>query len=100
MAKKQGAAKPPAVNKRSYKDRLFGALHAMWAIVGKIDSRLEPLTAGLGRSNLFKTLEYLGRLSVALAVVTYVASAGERTRTSHYQAWQVINLALGTESGG
>ena len=38
-----------------------------------------------------EVLEYLGTLSLLLAVVSYFAESGDRIKQKHYQAWQVIN---------
>lgn len=40
-----------------------------------------------------EVLEYLGTLSLLLAVVSYFAESGDRIKQKHYQAWQVINSA-------
>ncbi len=55
----------------------------------------------LGRWAFLEVLEYLGRLSVVVAVIFYFGESGNRTKQRHYQAWQVINTAQGnTGSGG
>ncbi len=40
-------------------------------------------------------LEYVGTLSILIAVISYFAESGLRTKQRHYQAWQVINTAQG-----
>ena len=45
-------------------------------------------------------LEYLGRFSVLVAVVFYVAETPDRHKQKHYQAWQVINTAQGKGGSG
>ena len=50
---------------------------------------------GLAHWAFLEVLEYLGILSVLIAVIFYFAEAGDRTKQKHYQAWQVINTAQG-----
>jgi uncharacterized protein YjbI with pentapeptide repeats len=45
-------------------------------------------------------LESAGRFAVLVAIVSYVASAGDRLKETHYQAWQVINTAEGKGGNG
>ncbi len=47
-----------------------------------------------------ETLEYLGSLSVLIAVIFYFGESGARVRQAHYQAWQVINTAQGKGGSG
>jgi Pentapeptide repeats (8 copies) len=47
-----------------------------------------------------EVLEYLGTLSLLLAVVSYFSESGDRIKQKHYQAWQVINLAQGKGGSG
>jgi hypothetical protein len=47
-----------------------------------------------------EVLEYLGVLSVLIAVIFYFAEAGDRKKQKHYQAWQVINTAQGKGGSG
>jgi hypothetical protein len=54
----------------------------------------------LGRWAFLEVLEYLGTLSVLVAVIFYFAGAGDRQKQKHYQAWQVINTAQGKGGSG
>src|SRR3954468_7762630 len=47
-----------------------------------------------------ETLEYMGSLSILIAVVFYFAEGGDRIKQRHYQAWQVINTAQGKGGSG
>jgi len=54
----------------------------------------------LGRWAFLEVLEYMGSLSVLVAVVFYFADSGNRVKQRHYQAWQVINTAQGKGGSG
>lgn len=54
----------------------------------------------LSRWAFLEVLEYLGILSVLVAVVFYFAESGDRRKQKHYQAWQVINTAQGKGGSG
>jgi len=54
----------------------------------------------LGQWAFLEVLEYLGSLSVLIAVIFYFAESGDRTKQRHYQAWQVINTAQGKGGSG
>jgi hypothetical protein len=54
----------------------------------------------LSRWAFLEVLEYLGVLSVLVAVIFYFSEAGDRTKQKHYQAWQVINTAQGKGGSG
>jgi uncharacterized protein YjbI with pentapeptide repeats len=45
-------------------------------------------------------LEYVGTLSILIAVISYFAEGEMRTKQKHYQAWQVINTAQGKGGSG
>jgi hypothetical protein len=47
-----------------------------------------------------ETLEYMGSLSILIAVVFYFAEGKDRVKQRHYQAWQVINTAQGKGGSG
>jgi uncharacterized protein YjbI with pentapeptide repeats len=49
---------------------------------------------------LLEVLEYVGTLSILIAVISYFAEADLRTKQRHYQAWQVINTAQGKGGAG
>jgi hypothetical protein len=54
----------------------------------------------LGQWAFLEVLEYLGSLSVMVAVIFYFAESGDRIKQRHYQAWQVINTAQGKGGSG
>jgi hypothetical protein len=54
----------------------------------------------LGRLSVLEVLEYVGSLSVLVAVVAWFAGADDRMKQKHYQAWQVINTAQGKGGSG
>jgi pentapeptide repeat protein len=58
-----------------------------------IEWPLAWLAYGLSRWSFLEVLEYLGSLSVLVAVIFYFREAGDRLKQKHYQAWQVINTA-------
>jgi hypothetical protein len=47
----------------------------------------------LSNWKFLEVLEYMGSLSVLVAVLFYFSESGDRTKQKHYQAWQVINTA-------
>ncbi len=49
---------------------------------------------------LVETLEYLGSLSILIAVFFYFSESDNRIKQKHYQAWQVINTAQGKGGSG
>jgi hypothetical protein len=54
----------------------------------------------LSRWAFLEVLEYLGILSLLIAVFFYFAESGDRVKQKHYQAWQVINTAQGKGGSG
>jgi hypothetical protein len=60
----------------------------------------EWIAYGLSRWAFLEVLEYLGILSVLVAVIFYFAEAGDRRQQKHYQAWHVINTAQGKGGSG
>jgi hypothetical protein len=54
----------------------------------------------LSRWAFLEVLEYLGILSVLVAVAFYFTESGDRIKQKHYQAWQVINTAQGKGGSG
>jgi Pentapeptide repeats (8 copies) len=54
----------------------------------------------LSNWSFLEVLEYLGSLSVVIAVVFYFSESGDRLKQKHYQAWQVINTAQGKGGSG
>ncbi|MBV8901331.1 MAG: pentapeptide repeat-containing protein, partial [Verrucomicrobia bacterium] len=47
-----------------------------------------------------EVLEYLGTLSLLVAVISYFSESGDRLKQKHYQAWQVINSAQSKGGSG
>lgn len=47
-----------------------------------------------------EALEYMGSLSILIAVIFYFAESDARVKQRHYQAWQVINTAQGKGGSG
>jgi hypothetical protein len=45
-------------------------------------------------------LEYLGRLTILVAIIFYLWETPNRRKQAHYAAWQVINAAYGQHSNG
>jgi hypothetical protein len=54
----------------------------------------------LGKWSIFEVLDYVGSLSILVAVIFYFAGAGDRLKQAHFQAWQVINTAQGKGGNG
>lgn len=54
----------------------------------------------LSNWSFLEVLEYLGSLSVLVAVIFYFSESGDRVMQRHYQAWQVINTAQGKGGSG
>jgi hypothetical protein len=66
----------------------------------RIEWFFEWAAFGLSRWSFLEALEYLGRLSVLVAVIFYFSESGDRVKQRHYQAWQVINTAQGKGGSG
>ena len=47
-----------------------------------------------------EVLEYIGTLSILVAVISYFMESGSRLKQKHYQAWQVINSAQSKGGSG
>jgi len=58
------------------------------------------LAYALSRWSFLEVLEYLGSLSVLVAVIFYFRESGDRVKQKHYQAWQVINTAQHMSGSG
>lgn len=54
----------------------------------------------LSNWKFLEVLEYLGSLSVLVAVLFYFSESGDRAKQRHYQAWQVVNTAQGKGGSG
>lgn len=74
---------------------------ARWALpFHALEWALQWMAYFLSRWALLEVLEYLGSLSVLVAVIFYFAESGDRRKQKHYQAWQVINTAQGKGGSG
>jgi hypothetical protein len=74
---------------------------ARWALpFHALEWSLQWTAYFLSRWALLEVLEYLGSLSVLVAVIFYFAESGDRRKQKHYQAWQVINTAQGKGGSG
>src|SRR5271156_4422831 len=60
----------------------------------------EWLAYFLSNWKFLEVLEYMGSLSVLVAVIFYFSESSDRTKQKHYQAWQVINTAQGKGGSG
>jgi uncharacterized protein YjbI with pentapeptide repeats len=60
----------------------------------------EQVSFLLQRWAFLEVLEYLGRLAVLVAVISYFTESGSRRKATHYQAWQVISAAQGKPGSG
>lgn len=60
----------------------------------------EWVSFALSRWTFVEVVEYLGSLSVLVAVFFYFHDSGNRIKQRHYQAWQVINTAQGKGGSG
>ena len=65
-----------------------------------VDWILEWLAFLLSRWSFLEVLEYMGSLSILVAVFFYFHDSDNRIRQQHYQAWQVINTAQGKGGSG
>jgi hypothetical protein len=65
-----------------------------------VDWVLQWVAFAMSHFSLLEVLEYCGSFSVLIAVVFYFMDAPERTKSKHYQAWQVINTAQGKGGSG
>ena len=65
-----------------------------------VEWMLDWLAFLLSRWTFVVVLEYIGSLSILVAVFFYFHDAENRTKQRHYQAWQVINTAQGKGGSG
>jgi uncharacterized protein YjbI with pentapeptide repeats len=65
-----------------------------------LDWLMQWTAFAMSRFSLLEVLEYCGSFSILIAVIFYFLDAPERTKTRHYQAWQVINTAQGQRGSG
>jgi hypothetical protein len=87
-------AKPGAWN-------MWRAKHPGWPhIFGKTEWRLEWLVYWCRDLAIFEVLEFVGRVSVLVAVIVWFWEWEDRTKQSHYRAWELINSARGSTGDG
>ena len=65
-----------------------------------VEWALQWISYWLGGWAFIEVLEYLGTLSLLLAVVAYFSESGNRLKQKHYMAWQVINSAQSKGGSG
>ena len=66
-----------------------------------VEAALEGLVNDLQNLAIIDLLNLIASLSLISTAIGFFSEAGERKKQNHYQAWQVINLAIGSpaESG-
>jgi uncharacterized protein YjbI with pentapeptide repeats len=87
-------------------DQRRAKVQRRWAIpFQRFEWACEWLSYGLSKWAFLDVLEYAGKLTLVVGLITYIFSAGERRQAAedqrkakHYQAWQAIDLA--TLQGG
>jgi Pentapeptide repeats (8 copies) len=76
-------------------------IHSRWALpFHGLEWVFQWTAYGLSRWAFLEMLEYIGSLSVLVAIVFYFMESGDRKKQKHYQAWQVINTAQGKGGSG
>jgi len=74
---------------------------SVWAVPFlAVEWMMEWLAFLLSRWHFVVVLDYLGSLSILVAVFFYFHDADNRVKQRHYQAWQVINTAQGKGGSG
>jgi hypothetical protein len=85
---------------RSWQQQKTTIHHAATLPFVALEWSLDWVAYFLSHWKLLEVLEYLGSLSVLVAVIFYFSESGDRTKQKHYQAWQVINTAQGKGGSG
>lgn len=62
--------------------------------------RARRLATCMKKSPWIQLLEYLGRFTVVVAVISWAVNGEERRIQSHYQAWSIVNGASGHAGDG
>ena len=88
----------PRERPQSWREQKAATRHALALPFVALEWSLDWTAYFLSNWKLLEVLEYLGSLSVLVAVIFYFSESGDRTKQKHYQAWQVINTAQ--EKGG
>jgi hypothetical protein len=90
----------PPERPRSWQEQKAATRHAWVLPFVALEWSLDWVAYFLGNWKLLEVLEYLGSLSILVAVIFYFAGSGDRIKQKHYQAWQVINTAQGKGGSG
>jgi len=81
---------------------------AVWSVpFHRVQWLCEWISYGLGKVALIQVLEYVGKLSLLGALLTYIWTIPERRqavndarKAKHYTAWQALNSAVGKPGDG
>jgi Pentapeptide repeats (8 copies) len=84
----------------SWREQKSATHHALALPFVALEWSLDWVAYFLSNWKLLEVLEYLGSLSILVAVIFYFSESGDRTKQKHYQAWQVINTAQGKGGSG
>lgn len=90
----------PRERPQSWREQRSSTRHALALPFVALEWSLDWTAYFLSNWKLLEVLEYLGSLSVLVAVIFYFSESGDRTKQKHYQAWQVINTAQGKGGSG
>jgi Pentapeptide repeats (8 copies) len=90
----------PRERPRSWQKQKIAKHHTLVLPFVALEWSLDWVAYFLSNWKLLEVLEYLGSLSVLVAVIFYFSESGDRTKQKHYQAWQVINTAQGKGGSG
>src|SRR6202789_1320392 len=90
----------PRERPRLWREQGSATRHALALPFVALESPLDWVAYFLSNWKLLEVLEYLGSLSVLVAVIFYFSESSDRTKQKHYQAWQVINTAQGKGGSG
>src|SRR5579862_7929089 len=90
----------PRERPRSWSEQKIVTRHALALPFVALEWSLDWVAYFLSNWKLLEVLEYLGSLSVLVAVIFYFSESSDRTKQKHYQAWQVINTAQGKGGSG
>jgi hypothetical protein len=89
----QTAAKPPTW-------REWKARHGRWAWPLSFEWAAEWVVYWSRHWDFVKALELAGQFTLLLAVISWFWEAGDRQKTKHYRAWELINSARGSTGDG
>jgi hypothetical protein len=89
--------RPAPLHWRAYRSQI----RYRWAVPFLFLDWLSQWAAyGLRRLSILELLETCSSFTLLIGLIFYFAEAPERTKTKHYQAWQVINTAQGKGGSG